>query len=61
MQSQLEIAKLEKEAATKRELMQYEFDLNAKKQTIQMVKPDLIEDFVEVYTMLTLYLEIQEI
>jgi hypothetical protein len=28
---------------------QYEFDLNAKKQTIQMVKPDLIEDFVEVY------------
>ena len=28
MQSQLEITKLEKEAATKRELMQYEFDLN---------------------------------
>ena len=28
---------------------QYEFDLNAKKQTIQIVKPDLIEDFVEVY------------
>tara|TARA_B100001057_G_scaffold430037_1_gene456527 strand:+ start:773 stop:1387 length:615 start_codon:yes stop_codon:yes gene_type:complete len=28
---------------------QYEFDLNAKKQTIQMIKPDLIEDFVEVY------------
>jgi len=28
---------------------QYEFDLNAKKQTIQMVKPDLIEDFVEAY------------
>ena len=27
----------------------YEFDLNAKKQTIQIVKPDLIEDFVEVY------------
>ena len=28
---------------------QYEFDLNAKKQTIQIVKPDLIEDFVEIY------------
>ena len=27
----------------------YEFDLNAKKQTIQIVKPDIIEDFVEVY------------
>ena len=27
----------------------YEFDLNAKKQTIQIVKPDLIEDFVEIY------------
>ena len=30
LQSQLELAKLEKEAATKRELMQYEFDLNVK-------------------------------
>ena len=27
----------------------YEFDLNAKKQTIQIVKPDIIEDFVDVY------------
>ena len=27
----------------------YEFDLNAKKQNIQIVKPDIIEDFVEVY------------
>ena len=28
---------------------EYEFDLNAKKQTIQIVKPDIIEDFVDVY------------
>ena len=27
----------------------YEFDLNAKKQNIQIVKPDIIEDFVDVY------------
>ena len=40
---------LEKMARDGNPNAQYEFDLNAKKQTIQIVKPDLIEDFVEVY------------
>jgi hypothetical protein len=36
LQSQLELAKLEKEAATKRELMQYEFDLNVKLKEMEL-------------------------
>jgi hypothetical protein len=36
LQSQLEITKLEKEAATKRELMQYEFDLNVKLKEMEL-------------------------
>ena len=36
LQSQLELAKLEKEASTKRELMQYEFDLNVKLKEMEL-------------------------
>jgi len=36
LQSQLELAKLEKEAATKKELMQYEFDLNVRLKEMEL-------------------------